>query len=183
MKYARQLIMPSPFSDILPDDVEVFSGLNLPMLKFKKDHIEYEVTDIRPLNETAIHVIESIITQIHEDPKSNEVAFTIPDEVDRSSLELVIDIVLSLHIKVKKRGKYGWSYEGQLIPLSARNDKQHGGNHLIFKLMDKRRNRIIHDCVKEGCCISWIDLVIAIANDRCNSMLHEQLRIEEAHDN
>lgn len=167
MKYERQEVVDkSFFSSFLPEGSVIYEGLHLPTIKFKKDHVEYEVTDLRPLNQDAIHVFEVIIQLIKENPEMYEWKFEIPEDFTDDYVKLIVDIIMGMSVKATKRGKNGYSSEGMLLFCSAHMNECDGKRYLTLYPHDPDGVKAIYECVKENEETSLFDIAIAVIAER-----------------
>lgn len=166
MKYERieDVDLTNFFSAFTPNAGTIYQGLNLPMLKFKRDHVEYEVTDLRPLNQDAIHVFEVIIQLIKENPEMYEWQFEIPEDFTEDDVSLIVDIIMALSVKATKRGKNGYSAGGKLLCCSAYMNECDGKRYITFNSHDPDGVKAIYECVKENKTVSLFDIAIAVIN-------------------
>ena len=144
------------------DGVPLHANFDLPMIKFEKNHVEYEITDIRPLNKDAVNVIERIFTLMYVDPSLDEFSFEISDDMSDQEVELIIDIIMSLTYKINKRGKNGFSFDGALLPCGTYRTERNGEKILTLVLYDGSIKQAVAACMREGPSVSWLDLPIAL---------------------
>lgn len=168
MRYERieDVDMTNFFSAYTPNAGTIYEGLHLPTIKFKKDHVEYEVTDLRPLNQNAIHVFEVIIQLIKENPEMYEWQFEIPDDFTDDDVHLIVDIIMGMSVKATKRGKNGYSSEGILLFCSAHINECDGKRYLTFYSHDPDGVKAIYECVKGKETASLFDIAIAVIAER-----------------
>ena len=173
MKYERERIDAGAFADILPEGATIYERPELPMVKFEKDKIKYEVTDIRLLNELAIGVFEHIIYRIAHDPEIEEVKFIVKD-LDDDKIDLIIDIVTGIEVKAEKGGEKGWIVEGRILECSAGKRETETEKEVIFKFYSKERIKAIHNSVKDGHA-SMADIAVAVVKS-INDFFEESLK-------
>ena len=79
----------------------------------KENKILYEITDIRLLNQNAIQFLFKIFDSCCSDPECLEVDFDVTG-MSQTELDVVIDIINSIQVKAKKRGKNGFLLNARL---------------------------------------------------------------------
>lgn len=168
MRYERieDVDLTNFFSTFTPNAGTIYKGLQLPTLKFKRDHVEYEVTDLRPLNQEAIHVFEVIIQLIKENPEMHEWQFEIPEDFTDDDVNLIIDIIMAMSVKATKRGRNGWCAGGSLLACNAHMNERDGKRYLTFESYDLDTVKAIYECVKENEATSLFDIAIAVIAER-----------------
>lgn len=88
------------------------STLKLPEIEFERDKVKYTVTDIRPLNEVAIYIIQTILEIFCSREGVDTIGFERNDGISDERTQLIIDIVLQYGWKAEKKGKNGFCYCG-----------------------------------------------------------------------
>lgn len=164
MKYQRTFMDPGAFRDILPDGAKLHWGLDLPVFKFEKDKTKYEFTDLRPLNETAIYVLEQILSNIAADPEISACEFVVGDDVDDDLVDLVSDIITSIKYEARKVGKNGWGIDGHLFTSGIEMIKSSDGKRTLRFRLITDHVKTIHDCIIRDGMANMARIVVAVAD-------------------
>ena len=138
---------------------------DLPMIKFKKDHVEYEVTNIRYLNNNAINVFQAIISSIKANPECAEWTFAIPEEYDDDYVHIIMDIIMGLTVNARKRGKNGFTVSSKLLECSAHVHKDDGNNRLLTFKANPNRVKTICECIDEENGVSMCNIAVSVINE------------------
>lgn len=161
MKYTQTTMNAGAFSNLLPKGSELYMRPELPKVKFKKNGVEYAVTDLRLLNQNAIRVFEAILDTVIDTPNCREISFNTKN-VDEDTIHIITDILEGMEYSAKKGGRNGFSIKGCFLVTGAMitNDT------ITFRVAKDRAN-IIYEYAQENLQedrkISICDLAIVLA--------------------
>ena len=139
----------------------------LPRVKFKKDKVEYEVTDVQCLNESAVFCLEQIILTAANERDATECNIETSKDFDNSDnkIDLIADIVMAME----------WSYScengnggaGSFVEAFGVDERDDGSYVLRFRIPKETANGIYQyfrsiEYKPESFCLT--DLVIALAD-------------------
>ena len=115
------------------DNVKIVLSPEFPKITFRKDKIEYSITDIRYLNSVAINTLENILRNIGTTEENNitdEMELELPESLGKDQIQIVIDVLLGIHYEMKKKGKNGFFEGGTFLILGI----WHTDNKLTIQL-------------------------------------------------
>lgn len=147
---------------MFPEGAKMHAKLNLPVLKFKRNKVEYTVTDLRPLNEKAISVFEMMLEAIAEDPEIREITFDATG-VEENTIDLIEDIITAMEVTARKKGKNGYEISGYLIASGTRGEEQQGKRTVTYELIADNV-KPIYEIVKEKGHVSMPEIAVAVAD-------------------
>lgn len=171
MKYERHYEDASILFPWMPGKIHRLP--ELPRLKFKKDKVEYEVTnvyeatDVQWLNECAVLCLEQILLTAADEPDATECNIEISKDFDNSDnkIDLIADIVMAME----------WSYScengncgaGSFVEAFGADARDDGSYVLRFRIPKETANGIYQyfrsiEYKPESFCLT--DLVIALAD-------------------
>lgn len=155
-------------SEFLPEGVTVNFLPDLPKISFKRDGIEYTVTDFRYLSEIATFVFKRMLECIAMLPKIEDVEFDVPEEYVEDRLQAVIDILLSAGYTAKKnRGKDRFMLGGRFITGTDRLITKSGNTVLSIHTDETFRKRLRkYVCKYPITMINLNDLVVYLAKEQ-----------------
>lgn len=128
-------IDPGPFADLMPKGSSLYMAPTLPTITYKKNGVEYTMTDLRYLNEAGVQAFRDCVEHAANDKTIKEVIFLIPDGMEKEKVEIVCDILLGFSIEAKKKGRKGWHYQGRFLVYGLRREKDKDGDRLIAELV------------------------------------------------
>ena len=153
---------------------QLYMHPELPMVEFMKGKVKYTVTDIRLLNQVGINVLDTIISYIADDPDDTEITFR-TDGVEENSIDVVRDIVMGIRYKIEKKGRNGFSGDGNFL-VSA---MIRGENEITFRCIKENAVMIhnyIENCQKKGESVNYYAMIAEVADKSLADMREELLR-------
>ena len=156
--YKRIEIDPGPFADFCRKGEKKFyqRSFELPKRKGKKNGIDVEITDLRPLNEVAVYVIESLLSFMAHTGE-REFTYNLAESFDRSKLDLIVDIVTAFDVKLEyKGGAYACV---AVCTGSCYSDE----DETVTFMVEPELSEFLHEYAgkqEEGAAIDFLDAVI-----------------------
>lgn len=125
---------PGVFADLMPKGAELYKKPELPKVRYKKNGVEYEISDLTLLNPNGILTFTDIVAEAARDGETVEVSYTIPPDMDDNKLKIIIDIVTGVSYSAKKKGRNGWSVDGGYLAYGCKNTTNESGRIITFFL-------------------------------------------------
>lgn len=157
-------------SNIDGDNIQVYSGMALPGIQFKRNGIRYCATDLRPLNEVAREMAINIMKAAAADPEISEVGFDVIG-VGKDKLRLYLEILTSMMVKCHKRG---FHYNGHFLVIGARYEHDdHGELRDCYLELAKDHARYIYDYAhsNERHDLNYWELVVTVCDRSAQAIM------------
>ena len=167
--------------------MEVTIGVNakeagrLPMHTYKREGIQYYMTDLRYLNHDAIRVIINIIKHLAEHGPRESVKYRIPSDMSREKLRIINEILCGLTYRVVKRGQNGYSYTDTLLINACTEAVYNDGSRVMVYELIPHHAQVIYKMGQNVSNIRITDLIVEIAKEeevRMNLVEEEKVNAE-----
>lgn len=166
MKYDRVKFNGNALTGLFLENYEMYMLPNLPTIELKVNKTKYEVTDLRCLNEKAIHCLMEILDEVCSNPNCKEVPFDMTG-LEEDEIHMISDILSGMTYKAyTSRGKgYTMKGEGHFLV----NSMWYQGNNNIYTFgLNQDNAKIIYEYAKGKESVSYYELVIAVAENFFN---------------
>ena len=162
MKYTRIEVNPGPFADILPKGAKIYERHKLPTIEFKKNGVEYTISDLTLLNPIGVSAFENVLNCLASGI-GNEAKLRVDSSVTDDDLDIVYDIVTGFAYDVKKKGKNGYRFSGARLIHSMTTEKRKDGRFVTFTTSPEIANDIHEYAEANNYVVNLIDMIVYIA--------------------
>lgn len=127
-------INPGAFADILPEGATLYKTTELPTVKYKKNGIEYEITDMTYLHPVGVNAFRLIMEKAANDAELKEVSFKVEESATEEDISIIVDIVMGFTYHARKKGRNGWGINGRYLVTGCEREEHNGNRVVTFKL-------------------------------------------------
>lgn len=168
MKYERQRVDGSVFSDMLPQKASFYMLPELPMAKCIVNKNDVSFTDLSVLNKKAVEVFYNCLSNIANNNGKPYAVVELSD-IDNDTINMIIDIMESIEFSVKlnKDYKISYSVEGHRLINGTEYTINDDGTCMMLFNFNKDDAKIICNFINEKACeveqLNLFELAVAIA--------------------
>lgn len=152
------------YNDLL-QNVQFCKKPELPKITISKDNVNYHITDLTYLNQSAVAMIFELMNDAIANPNVTEIEYVIPDEMENENLKLITDIVTNIDFKAEKRGRDGWSIEGTFLTSGCCRKERKNGIKTITFYVNKDDSQAMKKYIEGKQTANFYDVVMAVADD------------------
>ena len=128
----------------------------LPILNLKKESIEYQITDVRYLDKTAVGWFNQVLNRIIYNDELESQKFDLAEDINDDGLQVFTDILLQIGVTAIKENE-------DYISTSIVTGFKRNENAITVEL-NKKDAEIIHDLAKDKDEIQFFELFVELGD-------------------
>lgn len=136
-KYMRQEVDPGPLSYLLPEGGKMYKRPDIPKVQFKKDKINYSMTDFRLLHPLGLEAFKICLGAMIGIQDATECRIAIGTDMDDDTIDIIIDIVTGFEYEARKGGRNGFYCCSSPVTGSEVEESEDGNKVLVFKFYEQ----------------------------------------------